>query len=294
MRAPSQRRLLQILQQCPTLTYLRLCLAGLSSPVVSQDDPAWIISLPLLSKLKLEDMPPGDIRGLLSHLSLPSTTRYSIQTNADDDVPDRILPSNRSRLPGLMACDRVEFNCGDLGDSMTINCYRDHHATGIDRPILTLRVDVVPATLTTMMSLLDITSARTIVVCNLWDEDGAELEWETLFASVSNLRTLRLVYTMERAALVNALKVLAQPRDVSSDAGDVGMQRPLCVELTELELIGARCSDCMRDALLQVCRWRKDEGVPLARLELLEVNGMDPDVIRQLQELVAEVSVNEL
>ena len=68
---------------------------------------------------------------------------------------------------------------------------------------------------------------------------------------------------------------------------------PPCTQLEEIELVSVDSLKPIQDALLHVCRRRKESGFPLARLELLEVDGVSQEVVQQLRELVSEVVVND-
>ena len=307
-RLPSQKRLLEILGQCPALTYLHLATTNLRSPRVPDDDPAWLVSLPILSTIILEDMSPATIRGLLSHLSLPSATRYSFETHEDGNGLFKIFPSDTSRLHGIGAYHRVELaGCIDE-DWALLECYHESIG-GLGDPLLSLRVraSAMLSPLRSVLESLDVSSAKIFVASNMWlgldrvyyaddDEEDQASEWDTLFTSCNELRALRFVYPTEHSEFaIRAFNALADPRGVGDDLQERGWMEslPPCTQLREIELVSVDSLKPIQDALLHACRRRKESGFPLARLELLEVDGVSQEVVQQLRELVSEVVVND-
>ncbi len=280
MHPPSQRRILQILRQCPGLESLHLELSSLISFTAPEGGP---VSLPSLSACTLASLPPASIAELLSHMALPATTRYRIITTeqyTDFDRPDyTVLPEDCSRLAGLVNIRMMEFAVNAAKELLHIRCYHSS-AGGLGDPVLQLDVSIQSEpdeVLTVFPQGFRVTELETLVVSGIGPEVSVVRMWRNIFCSAAKLRTLRLV-GMDWEVIACAFQELMTLDHV----GDL-----VCRELTDIELVDIEFEKEWLAGFLVIClKYRKACGFPLKRLDLLEARAVPNGMVGVLEELL--------
>lgn len=288
MRPPSQRRILEILKQCPGLEILNLDLAALTEPIVPRYDPSWDVHLPSLSKCVLVSLPPDKVSALLSYMILPPTTRFKIVTSERViGLTYAVLPRNRSRLPGLVAIHTMEFMVDIPNELIHIHCYHPSIG-GLGDPVLILELSIHRNAGTLLSALpenFDLSELHTLVVSGL---DHPTLfnngVWGNIFPSSTKLRTLRLV-SLCSTVIRGAFQELVHPR---------APEGPACRELSDVELVDIWFDEkWLAASLIRLATKRKDLGFPLERVELLGASDVSEWLITGLRASGVTVAVDE-
>ena len=200
-----------------------------------------------------------------------------------------VLPQDLSRLPGLSTFNRVEFENNTT--IVRINCY--HPTIGaIGDPTLSLTIKHVRSSediFRTLRSAINLMSVDTLVVIRV--DANITATWGHVLEPNSALRTLRLVELGE-ASIKGVFYALSRTEWMSLR---LQTDEPRCKALREVEIVHATLTDPqVREAIEEGCMARKDMGLGLERLDLLEVDGAVELWARNLQlESGIQVMVND-
>ncbi|OJT13480.1 hypothetical protein TRAPUB_9974 [Trametes pubescens] len=285
---PTQAQLLAILRRCPALQTLALEL-----PIIFHDaprrEPEPIISLPQLSRVIFRQLMPCSIANLLSHLALPPTTRFTIDTvlepEHDGSTLFPIFPENREHLPSLRDLPDVELVV-KLLESTVYFKLSSSDAEGNAHRVATISVYTyelenigggMPSTL--------VDSAQRFTYRGDFQDDFGELgDWSRLLRAATRLRVLRLI--RPGRDLENVVQALT--RHVPDDAAPGGPAR-FCPELTDLELDLVSLSNGKRASIIWLLTDRRNVGRPLKRVVFGRVSGIFSEFLEVLREYGAEI-----
>ncbi|KAI0648332.1 hypothetical protein C8Q79DRAFT_925264 [Trametes meyenii] len=298
MVPPSEQRLLEILRQCPGLETLRLDFRDQCLPLAPKDDPGWIVSLPLLATFSIRSLLPASIASLLSHLTLPPSTRYEIFTQdqqcADSVRRYHLFPDDCSRLAGLTDFRKVELVHSPEG---TV-AFRLYHRTigGDTDPVMLLSVAVknMHSAVEGVPSAM-LKTADTFVIHSSEGHNDTAVDWTTLLYSAPCIRSLCLVRPHQDFS--DVLRTLMRPGlDSSTDNDGPQDGSPptwLCPELTDLLLVGVLLSGEDEGLLVRFARERlQTANSAFRRLEIAESSGLSSSCTEWLTELGVDVVVH--
>ncbi|RPD59209.1 hypothetical protein L226DRAFT_101906 [Lentinus tigrinus ALCF2SS1-7] len=286
MHHPSQKRILEILKQCPGLESLHLDLPALAHPTIP--DSSWNISLPSLSMCTLVSLPPDNVAAILSHLTLPATTRFEIFTSEHARIGPTpsyaVLPRNRSRLAGVATIHTIEILI--LKRVLRLNCFHPR-IWSLEEPVLILNLSLQSHAEDALSALplnFDVSELEILVVAYL-NQVTADDMWSDIFHRAQKLRTLRLVglSSLAVASVFKELRTQQQPM----------IGHPQCSALTDIELVDVSFRQAWLVAELLGCVEKRMEiGFPLKRLELLDCD-IPEGLVECLNALGVEIFVNE-
>ncbi|KAI0648316.1 hypothetical protein C8Q79DRAFT_954830 [Trametes meyenii] len=277
MAAPSEVQLLRIFMQCPELQEVHLDIALLTEPFMSPEDRAWDVQLPLLSSFSIEGPMPQHIAGLLSHLVLPTTTRFKLAPAPPPEThlvrPDEpIFPKDITRLPALASLDTVYLT--DIVDGVRLTLYRT--LEGLE-PIVTVTLEIDPedpVSLSLPPPILETAETLVIVTAEVRE---LVVDWENVFRRTVEVRTLRFV--RPDSSLDPALAYLSQPVTDTLNPG------PMCPKLESIGLVDAVLDAEYEQFLLDCVRERARDGGGLKDVKLVNVKAPSDDLVDRLSAL---------
>lgn len=280
----TEGQLISILRRCPELVELQLRVEGDLNGSAPPNDGSWDVALPLLSVFSVDGLSPELAASILSHLTLPAFTRYTLSlcsTWTSTGPFIAALPFDRRRLPGLAAITGVTFEMADDGNVRVTLC----SATA---PIVALtlaneaRNMTLPCVPTAASESLEVIKTIGPPSSSMW---AFALDWHAVFCRLPRLRHL-LFDKPTIEDLLLAIDALGRP------GGDPPHTLPFpCPALECLELVGLQLTRDLGSRLVNALRRRDEWGFPPLSLKVRDAIGSDDEFLSCLREL--EVNVVE-
>ncbi|KAH9858914.1 hypothetical protein C2E23DRAFT_800622 [Lenzites betulinus] len=265
--APTEERVLQILQQCPGLAEFRLRVKGdLAGPRISSADGAWDVNLPLLSSFALETVSTVCAESLLSHLILPSCTTFLLKLDDTSHVISsplpRLIPPSSDRIPALTSLTKNAVLKGISPNEIKLTFYP--HPRDLSKPVLTLHLKS-PDEAVLPSGILD--TVETLEVQSL---SYAILE-HSVFYRTPVLHSLSFQY-YEGGELERILEGLWRP---PADPLLYPLAFP-CTRLETLEFQHVGFGPALEDCVVDLARARAEKGLPLRCITLRDCGDATP------------------
>lgn len=265
--APTEERVLQILQRCPGLAKFGLRVKGdLAGPRISSADGAWDVNLPLLSSFALETVSTVCAESLLSHLILPSCTTFLLKLDDTSHVISsplpRLCPPSSDRIPALTSLTENAVLKGISPNEIKLTFYplpRD-----LSNPVLTLHLKS-PDEAVLPSGILD--TVETLEVQSL---SYATLE-HSVFYRTPVLQSLSFQY-YEGGELERILEGLRRP---PADPLLYPLAFP-CTRLETLEFQDVGFGPALEDCVVDLARARAEKGLPLRCITLRDCGDATP------------------
>ncbi|KAL1947419.1 hypothetical protein VTO73DRAFT_14380 [Trametes versicolor] len=278
----SEGRLLSILRRSPELVELRLrAEGGLAALTVSPRDGSWNIALPQLSVFSVDGLSPELSMSVLSQLTLPASTRYSLSLHRSGHTGSFVaaLPQDRSRLPGLAAIKALKFEVAAAGNIRIIL-----YPSSAPYVALTLTDGLHGATLPCVPTVaLDSLEAITFIGSPSSSSSAFILDWHAVFCRLPRLRLLRF----DRPAIQDVLRAI-------DCLGLPGVDLPHslafpCPALECLQLANLSLTHNLEVCVANVMRRRAEWGFATVSLEMHSAVGSDADLALRLGELGVDI-----
>ncbi|TBU40410.1 hypothetical protein BD309DRAFT_350355 [Dichomitus squalens] len=290
--APSMKRLLNILHQCPLLKSFRLRSSALEgASQLSQADPEWMVHLPHLTDIHLDGPSPHQIAQLLEHLALPSTTRYVISTTETPTFPSQypVLPADRTFLFGLTCLRAIDFTQED-SKHIVVTGYR--FSLSDEGPIIIVHVEVTDpaAAVTRLSSIFDAKHVESLAISLHETAEVPLANWHAVFSDFVNLRSLHLASLTNNSlrSVLGALRMPVLPdhsrvysrhRAVSVPMTPTDATHPpsllFCSKLARLVISNAERPSRISTDVTWLCAERRRRGRALSSVEA------DPDTLSE-------------
>ncbi|OJT11141.1 hypothetical protein TRAPUB_12355 [Trametes pubescens] len=278
----NEGRLMSILRRCPELVELRLRVDGDLMGSAAPHDGAWDVALPLLSVFSVDGLSPDIVANVLSRLTLPVFTRYTLSLcSANPYIGPFVvaLPLDRHRLPGLAAITGLTLKVADDGNTHVTLC--PAHAPTV---ALTLtdesRNAMLPCVPTAAFESLETIQSIGPPSSLPW---AFVLDWHAVLCRLPRLRRLRF----DRPAvedLSRAIDALGRP------GGDPPSTLPFpCPALECIELVSLSLTRDLGDRLANALRRRDEWGFPPLSLKVSDAIGSDDAFVSRLGELDVNV-----